>query len=165
MSMHACSLLKIYSEAWIWVPFLAKHVALASRYTTAHSDASFFLPSRHRIQYSHTVYIWYSSGLHRRNRSRKIAMFSVSPFLTGVTSKLCILLTHSPFFLPFLQCSFTSPHCCHLCIEQAKYILDAVMFVADHGASFLPMYEPSISSGEWKYSVQHPVSGANRVIK
>ncbi|CAN0349043.1 unnamed protein product, partial [Scytosiphon promiscuus] len=35
---------------------------------------------------------------------------------------------------------------------EAKYILDAVMFVADHGASFLPMYAPSISSGEWKFN-------------
>ncbi|CAM9498592.1 unnamed protein product [Ectocarpus fasciculatus] len=34
---------------------------------------------------------------------------------------------------------------------EARYILDAVMFVADHGASFLPLYQPDIKSSEWKF--------------
>ncbi|CAM9249950.1 unnamed protein product, partial [Ectocarpus sp. 8 AP-2014] len=33
----------------------------------------------------------------------------------------------------------------------ARYILDAVMFVADHGATFLPLYQPDIKSSEWKF--------------
>eukprot|EP00903_Cladosiphon_okamuranus_P018939 g17418.t1 len=37
--------------------------------------------------------------------------------------------------------------------EEVKYILDAVLFVADHGVDFLPLYLPSISTGEWKYNV------------
>ncbi|CAM9230755.1 unnamed protein product, partial [Ectocarpus sp. 6 AP-2014] len=32
----------------------------------------------------------------------------------------------------------------------ARYILDAVIFVADHGATFLPLYQPDIKSSEWK---------------
>lgn len=46
--------------------------------------------------------------------------------------------------------------------EQAKYILDAVLFVADHGVDFLPLYQPSISTAEWKYNVlQQPASAAS----
>ncbi|CAM9638010.1 unnamed protein product, partial [Ectocarpus fasciculatus] len=35
--------------------------------------------------------------------------------------------------------------------EASLYILEAVMFVADHGASFLPLYQPDIKSSEWKF--------------
>lgn len=45
---------------------------------------------------------------------------------------------------------------------QAKYILDAVMFVADHGPSFLPLYHANIVTGEWT-SIVCPVSMHNRV--
>lgn len=46
--------------------------------------------------------------------------------------------------------------------QQAKYILDAVLFVADHGVDFLPLYQPSISTAEWKYNVsQQPASVAS----
>lgn len=48
---------------------------------------------------------------------------------------------------------------------QAKYILDAVMFVADHGPSLMSMYRPNISTGEWKYNVPRPIPAARRVIK
>eukprot|EP00752_Nemacystus_decipiens_P002676 g2502.t3 len=43
----------------------------------------------------------------------------------------------------------------------AKYILDAVMFVADHGPSFLPLYHANIVTGEWT-SIVCPVSMDNR---
>ncbi|CAM9408109.1 unnamed protein product [Pylaiella littoralis] len=48
---------------------------------------------------------------------------------------------------------------------EAKYILDAVMFVANHGPSLMSMYQPNISTGEWKYSVPRPVPSAHRVTK
>ncbi|CAM9915955.1 unnamed protein product, partial [Hapterophycus canaliculatus] len=35
---------------------------------------------------------------------------------------------------------------------EVKYILDAVMFVADHGASFLPLYQADIKSSNWSFS-------------
>ncbi|CAM9219994.1 unnamed protein product, partial [Hapterophycus canaliculatus] len=47
---------------------------------------------------------------------------------------------------------------------EAKYILDAVMFVADHGPSFLPMYASSISSGEWKYNASQTASPTSHLV-
>lgn len=38
--------------------------------------------------------------------------------------------------------------------EQAKYILDAVLFVADNGASFLPQYRLNHKTGEWKHKTR-----------
>ncbi|CAM9896349.1 unnamed protein product, partial [Ectocarpus sp. 8 AP-2014] len=37
---------------------------------------------------------------------------------------------------------------------QAKYILDAVLFVADHGTSFLPYYRVNYKTGEWKHKTR-----------
>lgn len=34
---------------------------------------------------------------------------------------------------------------------QVMYILKAVLFVAEHGATFLPLYQPDMVSGEWTY--------------
>ena len=48
------------------------------------------------------------------------------------------------------------------CHTQAKYILDAVMFVADHGPSFLPLYRANIVTGEWT-SIVCPISMHGRV--
>lgn len=39
-------------------------------------------------------------------------------------------------------------------LPQAKYILDAVLFVADHGASFLPYYRVNYKTGEWKHKTR-----------
>ncbi|CAB1100192.1 unnamed protein product [Ectocarpus sp. CCAP 1310/34] len=38
--------------------------------------------------------------------------------------------------------------------REAKYILDAVLFVADHGASFLPYYRVNYKTGEWKHKTR-----------
>lgn len=45
-------------------------------------------------------------------------------------------------------------------MEKAKYILDAVMFVADHGASFLPLYDADINSSNWTFSASSVMSKA-----
>lgn len=37
---------------------------------------------------------------------------------------------------------------------QAKYILDAVAFVADHGAAFLSSYRLNYKTGEWKHKTR-----------
>ncbi|CAM9455824.1 unnamed protein product, partial [Ascophyllum nodosum] len=34
---------------------------------------------------------------------------------------------------------------------EVQYILDAVMFVADHGARFLPLYEYDVETAEWTH--------------
>ena len=39
----------------------------------------------------------------------------------------------------------------HAYAVQVKYILTAVLFVAEHGAAFLPLYRPNIVSGEWTH--------------
>ncbi|CAN0346827.1 unnamed protein product, partial [Ectocarpus sp. 13 AM-2016] len=38
--------------------------------------------------------------------------------------------------------------------REARYILDAVLFVADHGASFLPYYRVNYKTGEWKHKTR-----------
>ena len=37
---------------------------------------------------------------------------------------------------------------------QARYILDAVLFVADNGAAFLPQYRANYKTGEWKHKTR-----------
>lgn len=38
--------------------------------------------------------------------------------------------------------------------RQAKYILYAIKFVADHGAVFLPYYRLNYKTGEWKHKTR-----------
>ncbi|CAM9311262.1 unnamed protein product, partial [Sphacelaria rigidula] len=34
---------------------------------------------------------------------------------------------------------------------EAKYILDAILFIADYGVCFLSQYEPDMTTGEWMH--------------
>lgn len=34
---------------------------------------------------------------------------------------------------------------------EVKYILDAILFIADYGACFLSQYEPNVTTGEWTH--------------